>query len=52
MMLSTQDNSLPILSHADALVAKTSDILLLMGRILLGWSFVRSGYGKLSEITR
>jgi putative oxidoreductase len=38
------------LSHADGLAANTSDILLLIGRILLGWIFVRSGYGKLFNI--
>ena len=50
MTLSTQNSSLPALSHADALAANMSDILLLMGRILLGWIFVRSGYGKLFDI--
>ena len=40
----------PALSHADGLAASTSDIVLLIGRILLGWIFVRSGYGKLFNI--
>ncbi len=43
-------SSHPVLSHADGLAASTSDILLLIGRILLGWIFVRSGYGKLFNI--
>jgi putative oxidoreductase len=38
------------LSHAEGLAASSSDILLLMGRILLGWIFVRSGYGKIFNI--
>jgi putative oxidoreductase len=43
-------DSHPALSHADSLAANTSDILLLIGRILLGWIFLRSGYGKLFNI--
>jgi putative oxidoreductase len=43
-------SSHPVLSHADGVAASTSDILLLIGRILLGWIFVRSGYGKLFNI--
>lgn len=38
------------LSHADGLAASMSDVLLLIGRILLAWIFVRSGYGKLFNI--
>ena len=38
------------LSHADGLAAGSADIWLLIGRILLGWIFVRSGYGKLFNI--
>jgi putative oxidoreductase len=30
--------------------ATTSDFILLVGRILLGWIFVRSGYGKMFDI--
>lgn len=45
-----ETSSHPVLSHADGLAAGTSDILLLIGRILLGWIFVRSGYGKLFNI--
>jgi putative oxidoreductase len=43
-------SSLPVLSHADAMAAALSDFALLFGRILLGWIFVRSGYGKLFNI--
>jgi putative oxidoreductase len=38
------------LSHADSLAASTSDFVLLIGRILLGWIFVRSGYGKMFNV--
>ncbi len=50
MALSNQRGSLPVLSYADSLAANSSDIILLIGRILLGWIFVRSGYGKLFNI--
>ena len=47
MILHGENSSHPALSCADRLAASTSDIILLIGRILLGWIFVRSGYGKL-----
>ena len=48
--MSMQSSSHPALSCADQLAADTSDFFLLVGRILLGWIFVRSGYGKLFDI--
>ena len=50
MTLFNQRSSLPALSYADSLAANSSDMVLLIGRILLGWIFVRSGYGKLFTI--
>jgi putative oxidoreductase len=50
MAFNTQSSSHPALSYADGLAASTSDIVLLIGRIMLGWIFVRSGYGKLFTI--
>jgi putative oxidoreductase len=50
MAYPAEKSSLPALSHADALAVSTSDFLLLAGRILLGWIFVRSGYGKIFDI--
>jgi len=49
-MASNETSSLPALSHADGMANGLSDIALLIGRILLGWIFVRSGYGKLFDI--
>jgi putative oxidoreductase len=43
-------SSLPVLSHSDALAANMADFVLLCGRILLAWIFIRSGYGKLFNI--
>ena len=50
MALRSECSSHPALSCADRLAASTSDIVLLIGRILLGWIFVRSGYGKLFNV--
>jgi putative oxidoreductase len=38
------------LSYADGLAESTNDTLLLIGRILIGLIFVRSGYGKLFDM--
>ena len=43
-------SSHPTLSMADAVAANTADFVLLCGRILMGWIFVRSGYGKIFDI--
>lgn len=42
-----QNSSYPALSGVDGMAASNSDVILLIGRILLGWIFVRSGYGKI-----
>jgi putative oxidoreductase len=49
-MTTIQSSSHRALSAADTLAASTADILLLIGRILLGWIFVRSGWGKIFDI--
>src|SRR6188474_3530973 len=46
----TGNGSYSALSHADGLAANTSDLLLLVGRILLALIFVRFGYGKLFNV--
>ena len=48
--MSIGNSSHPSLSGADALASSTSDVFLLIGRILLGWIFMRSGYGKIFDI--
>lgn len=45
-----QNSSHPALSGVDGMAASNSDVILLIGRILLGWIFVRSGYGKIFDI--
>lgn len=50
MAMQGNNSSHPALSYADGLAASTSDIMLLIGRILLGWIFVRSGFPKLFTI--
>ncbi len=44
------NSSLSVLSHADGIAAGTADVWLLIGRILLGLIFVRSGYPKILDI--
>jgi putative oxidoreductase len=46
----SETSSHPALSYADRFAMSTGDFLLLAGRILLGWIFVRSGYGKIFDI--
>ena len=50
MTFRSERSSHPALSLADGAAATTSDVVLLIGRILLGWIFVRSGYGKLFNV--
>jgi putative oxidoreductase len=50
MATRSESSSHSALSHADGLAASTSDILLLLGRLLLAWVFLRSGYGKIFDI--
>ena len=37
---------------ADGLAARGQDVLLLAGRVLIGWIFIMSGWGKLMDIPR
>lgn len=43
-------SSHPALSCTDGIAASWSDVLLLVGRILLGWLFLASGIAKLGNI--
>jgi putative oxidoreductase len=48
--MSIQSNTHPALSGADPLANVTSDFILLVGRVMLGWIFVRSGYAKMFDV--
>jgi putative oxidoreductase len=43
--MSSTESSHPLLSHADGLAASATDVLLLVGRVLLGWLFLASSAG-------
>jgi putative oxidoreductase len=47
MTVQTTESSHPLLSHADSAAGTTGDALLLIGRILLGWLFLTTAWGKL-----
>ena len=49
-MTTSGNTSHPSLSHTDSIAAGSSDFLLLVGRVLLGWLFLASGYGKFGNI--
>jgi putative oxidoreductase len=40
----------PALSHADRVAASTADAVLLIGRVLMAYIFIRSGWGKLMDL--
>jgi uncharacterized membrane protein YphA (DoxX/SURF4 family) len=40
----------PALSYADGVATSVSDGLVLVGRVLLGWLFLASSWGKLTNI--
>ena len=44
------ETSHPLLSHADSVATSATDTLLLIGRVLLGWLFLASAWGKVSNI--
>jgi putative oxidoreductase len=43
-------SSHPLLSYADRFAIAWQDFLLLVGRVLLGWIFLQSGWGKLMDL--
>ena len=49
-MQNTQSSSSSWLTGADGLAAAWQDFLLLVGRVLLGWIFISSGWRKLMDI--
>ncbi|HEY9452252.1 MAG TPA: DoxX family protein [Bradyrhizobium sp.] len=44
------NTSHPTLSYTDGIATTFGDLLLLVGRVFLGWLFLASGYGKLDSI--
>jgi putative oxidoreductase len=40
------ESSLPVLSYTDGIAASARDVLLLIGRVLLGWLFLTSAWAK------
>jgi putative oxidoreductase len=50
MTIQTTGSTHPALSHTDDIAARTTDILLLIGRILIGWLFFKSGWDKLMNM--
>ncbi len=42
--------SIPSSGATDRYATTSNDIILLLGRILLGWIFVRSGYAKIADL--
>ena len=48
MSMQTTESSHPSLSHTDEFAASSTDVLLLIGRVLLGWLFLGSAWSKLS----
>lgn len=45
-------SSHPVLSYTDSIAVMWQDFLLLVGRILMGWIFMQSGWGKIFDIAK
>ena len=50
MTVQSSESSHPLLSCTDGMAASTTDIFLLVGRVLIGWLFLASSWGKLTNI--
>jgi putative oxidoreductase len=50
MAIQSNPSSHPLLSYADGAAAGALDFVLLVARVLLGWIFLASGWGKLTNI--
>jgi putative oxidoreductase len=48
--MATSNSTHRYLSYTDGIAASTADILLLIGRILLGWIFLASAWGKFGNM--
>jgi putative oxidoreductase len=51
MTMLSSESSHPALSHTDRLAANWADFLLLVGRIVLGWLFFISAWGKFNNLS-
>src|SRR5919106_5977106 len=47
---SRMPSSIPALSYSDGLAAAWQDFLLLVGRVLVGWIYIQSGWRKLMDV--
>ena len=47
---SNMPSSTPVLSYSDGLAAAWQDFLLLVGRVMIGWIFIQSGWRKLMDV--
>src|SRR4029079_8846011 len=50
MTVQSSESSHPLLSCTDSMAANSTDVVLLVGRVLLGWLFLSSSWGKLGNI--
>ena len=50
MTVQSSESSHPLLSCTDSMAANSTDVVLLVGRVLLGWLFLSSSWGKLANI--
>ena len=50
MTMQSGESSHPLLSCTDGIAASTTDLLLLVGRVFLGWLFLASAWPKLLNI--
>src|SRR5436190_14149660 len=50
MSIQSTESSHPLLSHTDGVANSTTDVVVLIGRILIGWLFLSSSWGKLMNI--
>ena len=47
---SNMPSSTSALSYSDGLAAAWQDFLLLVGRVMIGWIFIQSGWRKLMDV--
>jgi putative oxidoreductase len=48
--MATSNSTHPYVSYTDGLANSSADLLLLIGRILLGWLFLKAGWDKVMNI--